>query len=85
MSCTLPQHPQYLELFLAFNPFQIEEPSNLLFFFSPFFVKKSILLYFQIVDGWFLGIELVFLNNGLFSRCLLDSTPRCGHQVWSWP
>ena len=71
------------ELFLAFNPFQIEEPSNLLFFFFSFFVQNRILLYFQSVDGWFLGIELVFLKNGLFFGCLLDFTPRCGHQVWS--
>lgn len=82
MSCALPRHSQYLELFLAFNAFQIEEPSDLLFFFF-FSMQQRILLHLQIVDGWFLGIELVLLKNGLFFCCLLDFTPRCGHQVWS--
>ena len=47
-------------------------------------MQQRILLHFQIVDGWFLGIELVLLKNGLFFCCFVDFTPRCGHQVWSW-
>lgn len=63
MSCTLPQHPQYLELFLAFNPFYIEEPSNLLFFFFPLFCAEEYPSIFSDC-GW-----VVFRNwAGLFEQ-----------------
>ena len=80
MSCALPQQSQYLELFLAFNPFQIEEPSNLLvFFFFPLFCAEEYLSIFSDCGG------VVFRHwAGLFEQWpFLLLSLRFHTQVWA--
>lgn len=78
MICALPQHSQYLELFLAFNPFQIEEPSDLLFFF--FFFHAAEHPSASSDCGW----VVVRKWAGPFEKCpFLSLSLRFHTQVWA--